>query len=218
MELRFAAALAAGFFTAGSASAAIIYDNGGPNQTNLYFGDSSYVYTEAAENFTLAAGANTIGDVHWWGGCAYSTCPTGAFTLNFYNNASGLPSSLISSYNVGSAHQTLTGNAISLVLIPEYSYSANIPALTLAAGTPYWLGISDSATTDVTWGWETTSTVHDSAHAQFCNDPDTCASGGGWESEPNDVAFNLTSREVSAVPEPGTLTLLGMGLAGFCAL
>jgi hypothetical protein len=214
-----AVAIPAAFLGAGSAGAAIIYDNGGPNQVQFYFGDSNYPYTQAAETFTLSAGANTIGDVHWWGACQSGslTCPTGAFTLNFYSDSSGLPGSLLSSYDVGNANQTLTGNAISFY--SEYAYSTNIPALTLAAGTTFWLGISNSTTGELAWGWETTGTVHDGTHAQFCNNGISIPCGSaGWQTQPDDLAFNLTNGEVSAVPEPGSLALLGSGLIAFgCA-
>lgn len=54
-------ALAAGLLSTGSAHAGIIYDNGGPNQVGNEIGDN---YTASADEFTLIAGANTIGGVN----------------------------------------------------------------------------------------------------------------------------------------------------------
>jgi len=105
------AALTAAFLAAGNASAGVIYDNGGPNQSANQLADTTFFFTEAADEFSLVAGGTTIGDVHWWGGCAVNDggtlttgtdCPSpGAFTLSFYNDSgSNSPGTLIMSYDV----------------------------------------------------------------------------------------------------------------------
>jgi PEP-CTERM motif len=206
------AALAAALLAAGHADAAVIFNNGGPNQTVVQFADTSYFFTEAADEFTLAAGSNVVSDVHWWGGCVTNdggtltsgtNCPTGDFTLHIYSDSgSNSPGTLLAAYNVGNANQTLTGLSIAARGgIPEYHYSADIPALTLTPGTEYWLGISNSTTTDVVWGWEVT--VQGTGDAFQFGD-------GVWNSRANELAFNLTG----GVPEPGTLAVFAAGAIG----
>ena len=132
--------------------------------------------------------------------------PHGEFTLNFYSDSgSNSPGALLATYNVGNADQTLTGNTIAARGgIPEYSYSTSIPGLTLTAGTEYWLGISNTTTTDVVWGWEFTTQGTGDAF-QF--------GGGIWNARSNELAFNLTG-----VPEPGSLAIIGAGLLGLVGM
>lgn len=207
-------ALAAGLAAAGNAHATVIYDNGSPNQATFDFSDTSFAYTESADEFTLSAGSNTISGVNWWGACVSQnapspTCPAGAFTLYFYTDSSNTPGALITSYAVGNANQTATGKTVSLAS-GEYSYSANIPDLALTAGTQYWLGISDTTTTDFIWGWETTGSG-DNDHYQYL-------AGTGWTAQIGELAFNLTGPAASAVPEPASLAMFGVGVLGLAAI
>lgn len=198
---------------AGGAQAAVIYNGGTPNDPDsFYFGDTSFVVSQVGDSFTLSPGGTTIGGVNWWGGCISSdgTCPApGAFTLSFYADASGLPGTLINSYNVGNANQTYVTTGT--YDVSEYSYEATIPDLTLTAGTQYWLGISDTTSTDYYWGWDTTTNAPDGL------DNEASYEGGVWTLYGADLAFNLTSGS-AAVPEPFTLSVFGAGLAGAAAM
>ena len=211
------AAIAAALLAAGNASAApVIYFNGGPDQVVLQLADSTYAYTQAAEEFSLLAGSNIVTAVNWWGGCNVNTggvltggtCPAGSFTLNFYSDSGSGPGALIVSDLVGNANQTTTGKTIAARGQTEYSYSATIPNLTLTPGTQYWLGISDSTAVTSVWGWETTAETIGDAY-QYCAGP--CASSDivGWNARTNELAFYLIG-----VPEPGTLTLFGLAIFG----
>jgi len=208
-------AFSATLLAAGQANAAVIYDNGGPNQTVIQFADASYFFTEAADEFTLAGGRNVVSDVHWFGGCVVNSegtlttgtnCPTGDFTLHIYGDSgSNSPGALLATYNVGNANQTLTGLTIAARGgIPEYSYATTIPDLTLTPGTEYWLGISNSTSTDLVWGWEVTTQGTGDAF-QF--------GGGIWNARTNELAFTLTG-----VPEPGTLAVFAAGALGLVRL
>jgi PEP-CTERM motif len=194
---------------ASPAFAAVIYNNGGPNQSGAWAADQSYAFTIAADPFTLMAGASTVSGVQWWGGCLTSSfqaasCPTGNFTIYFYNNNSGIPGSQVASYAVGNAGQSATGNNILIssiaVSTAEYSYTAAIPPLSLTPGTEYWLGVSNNTDPSIIWAMEESSSS--GAHVQF--------SSGDWSSFNTTLAFELTG---PATPEPGTLALLSGGAA-----
>jgi hypothetical protein len=199
------------------AVAGVVYDNGGPNQANAYYADSSFAFTQSADDFTLSAGADTITGVNWWGICVSGSqglCPSFplvSFTLYFYSDNGGAPGNLIAQYAVvGDASQTLTGKSVSTNAgtKSEYSYSANISALPLIAGTTYWLGISN-ATGGRDWAWETTDPIGGGNEYSY--------SEGTWFPGSDDLAFNLTGPDVSPVPEPITLSLFGAGLVGAAA-
>ena len=163
----------------------------------------------------MTAGGTTIGGVNWWGGCASgsfspTSCPTGNFKLFIYSDASGSPGAQLHEYNVGGANQAFVTTGVNGY--SEYSYSASIPALTLTAGTQYWLGIQDQTTSDFVWGWDTTSNAPDGLENE------ASFGAGSWTPFNADLAFNLTSASTSAVPEPFTLSLFGAGVVGAAAL
>jgi PEP-CTERM motif-containing protein len=217
--------LTAGLLRTGSADAGIIFDNGGPDQNAAFFADttSTYSISIAADDFTLST-SSTISGVNWWGWCGSSgggpnsSCPTGDFTLYFYNDSSGTPGTVIQSYSVGNANQTATSN------IPagyqEYSYSATIsPDLVLAAGT-YWLGISNTTDPSYLWMWETSSTSDPGGVYSYCQAAPCTPLGWELSGPTSDLAFNLTgpTGQGSAVPEPASLAIIGAGLLGLAGL
>src|SRR5689334_737259 len=130
-KLMLLAAISAIPLTAVAARAAVIYDGGAPNRAFFVVAEGSYSIIQAAQAFTLAAGANTIGGVNWWGICGQGACPTGDFAISFYNDFGGAPGTIIGlSQRVGNANQTATGNEIDDTH-PEYAYSASIVPVTL---------------------------------------------------------------------------------------
>jgi hypothetical protein len=184
------------------AKAAVVYDGGAPNLFGTFFAGSP---TEVAMSFSLEPGANTVNGVNFWGGCSNNagTCGTAAITLNFYSSTGGLPGSLITSYNVGQANQTLTGNQIGLPIPPafaEYSYSATFAALTLTAGTSYFLGITNADPTP-SFGVENTNSAASANFIRFGASADWLPISGN--------AFQLT---FDAAPVPGPV--VGAGLPG----
>jgi hypothetical protein len=213
-KLMILAAISAASLAAIGAHAAVIYNGGGPDQSGRFLGEESYKFPAAAESFVLSTGANTVSGVSWWGICA-RTCPIRNFEVHFsYNDNSDppdVPGALVNYYFVGLANQTATGNVLGLAV--EYSYSTNIPALTLTPGTTYWVGIT--AITNIGedgWAWETTSSGKGDGHAHYGS---PYYFDQYWGVRPGDLAFNLTGEPVVAVPEPASLVLLGSSLLGF---
>ena len=195
-------------------TAGIIYDGGAPDQAGQLFAQGPGA---AAMTFTLGPGLNTVTDAHWWGGCfpAITCGPSPDFELSFYTDNAGAVGTLIGSpIDVGTAHQTSTGNVIGPPIAPqwdEYSYSATFAPVTLTAGVQYWFAISNTAAEPAgAFGVETTSTAPAGALASITFD------GTTWLPLPQQLSFNLTN-DVVGIPEPATIALFGIGLAGLAA-
>jgi PEP-CTERM motif len=190
------------------ASAGVIYDGGAPDQGGDIFSYGPSDLT-AAMTFSLAPGATTFNGVAWWGDCfAATTCGSSpAFHISVLADAAGQPGTVLTSAAVGGGNQTATGNVVGGPGgVDEYAYTAAFPSTTLVADTTYFLIIQETASLPSnSWGWETTSSAPAGAALQW-ND------GSGWIALPEDLAFNLTNSPI-AVPEPASLTLLGLGLA-----
>ena len=207
-------------YAIGTASAAVIYDGGSPDQGGTYYADANNLFgTADAVPFTLQPGASTVTDVHWWGGCYIGpTCPAGDFTLSFYTDNSGTPGSLIgSAYSVGNANQTATGNTMPTFdpnspTYLEYSYLAFVGPVVLNPSTQYWVGVSNTTSLGG-WGMETTSFsgVSTTTDYQYCGG--IFCDTNEWGAINAHLAFNLTNDAIPA-PEPATLALVGLGLAG----
>lgn len=202
----------------------IIYDNGGPllpcnTGPCGFIADVSLgtVGQEVADDFTLNAGRNTITDVHWWGAYVPSDTPTTPdnFTIRFYQDNGGLPqATAFLALNVGDVGRVATGDktfsTLANRLVNLYAFSTVIEPLTLNPNTPYWLSIQNDLAKDPddVWGWTVSKLGSGNMAARFGTGP--------WATETlfrPELAFNLT-----AVPEPATLLLMGSGLLGLSAL
>ncbi|HEX9169070.1 MAG TPA: PEPxxWA-CTERM sorting domain-containing protein, partial [Roseiarcus sp.] len=132
------------------------------------------------------------------------------FTVSFYTDSGGSgPATLITSFVVGAADQTATGNTIgSDPDFLEYSYSTSFALVTLTAGTTYWFTVQETAAEPSgTFGVETTSTAPAGSATYSMGifpAPPT------WHFQPETLAFNLTF----TVPEPSTWAMMLLGFAG----
>ncbi len=184
----------------GAAHAAVVYDNGAPNQQN---GNEMTQWIQT-EGFTLAV-PTTITDVHFWS--VDSGLADGTITWQIYSDNAGVPGAVLFSGNT-----TVTRTAgPALFFGTEHENDFFIAPIGLSPGT-YHLGLHNGAlsnTNRAEFYWETTN-----PNATLTGFEDNAPFGdNSWSNNGQEHAFQLTN-DAAAVPEPGTLALLGLGVAG----
>ena len=173
----------------------------------------------AASTFVLSAGASTITSAEWWGVCGPPGCTASQnFTVSIFTDSSGLPGTLVASYDVGSANQTATSFLVSNIS-PVYVYSAAFAPVVLTAGQTYWLALSDASGATGVWAWNT-------VFANPSDEAGTCAAdvNGSWgvsctSGFPEHNSFQLFGlTNSSTTPEPASYLLSVFGLVGLTIL
>jgi hypothetical protein len=179
------------------AQAGIVYDNGGPNIENGY---GIYDTNAAADDFTLGSDTSITGVGFYFQNFFGITGWNQDISYNLYADDGGLLGILLASgtgQNVVATDSGLPwccgGNAYLVTFNLQSAFAAT-------ANTTYWLELTGATGPAGDAYWVT-------ADANATNSGLT----GGFPAE-TEFAFYLTDDELSAVPEPSTLGIVGLGV------
>jgi hypothetical protein len=183
----------------GQASATVLWDTYGSPITYGYLGNGASLHSNAQGfELTEAVSLNRFGWSGFHAGGVISTADE--FSINLFADDSGTPAlSPFASFNVGTTNRTLTPAYYNLF---DYSFDLAVP-LELAAGT-YYFSVNNAATP---WYW---GVANLSAGDFFVQD-----NLGPWDKRTSTLAFTV---EGEAVPEPSSIALAGLALAGLVSL
>lgn len=195
-----AAALCFGIAT--SASAAVVYDNGGPMGGGI---SNNAVLWVQANDFSVGSNSNITG------GSVFIESQSGSFsnwngTLNYFIFANNGTTPGVTLASGAAANKVITSTGIldqagtGTIQRVDFDLATAFDAL---ASTTYWFGIQLGTTGNIAWSASSYGNEIESYGGSFNN----------WYSNGRDGAFLLVGDD-GTVPEPATLFLIGLGLLG----
>lgn len=191
--------------TASPSRADIIVDHSPPGTTG-YYSDVAIPAQIIADNFTLATAA-APDSITFWGGYVSGNVPLNPdlFSLAFYDNAGGLPGTLISSFSIAPSRALAGGKLVGVS--DTYLYTAGFASVNLVAGT-YWVSVvNDSSASPANgWVWASSANPYDGVVAIS---HDSSRTPTNWFNSGSDMAFTLSASR--SVPEPSSMVLAGLG-------